>query len=102
MQVRILKETPYEPQKGDSPRCVGQLRKRADRVEYRFTPQGGVETIEHKAGPMQHYFPVGSTPVVSDEFGMQLVTSGAAEIVDGPEVIQKTAAEILDGMVQPQ
>jgi hypothetical protein len=101
MQVRILKETPYEPQQGDSPRCVGQLQVRHPRRVIEFSAEHGVKD-KTEAGPRQYVFPVGSTPVVSDEFGAGLIADGSAELFNGPEVLSKTVAEILDGMVQLQ
>ncbi len=98
MRVRILTETPYEPRKGDSQRCVGQLKKRAGRREIRFSPEKGVEDIRHECGPMQHVFPVGATPDLSDEVGAEFIACGAAVLFDGPDVLVVSAAEILDGM----
>lgn len=97
MRVRIIIETPYTPHKGDSQRCIGQLRVKHPRRVIRFSAKDGV-TDTTEPGPRQFVFPVGSTPVVSDDIGTQLINEGAAVLFEGEPVVELSRRDILDGM----
>lgn len=101
MRIVITKETPYEPQKGDGQRCVGQLRIKHPRKVVRFSPDEGV-TDKTEPGPRIFVFPVGAKPEVSEELAERLIREGNALPFEGESVIVQSAAEILlDVMVIP-
>lgn len=79
MHVRILRDTEYTPQPGDSPRCFGQLRAR---------PGQGL------------YFPSGATPDLPDDAARSLIDAGSAEPLE-MDVRFVPLADILDGIGGP-
>lgn len=96
MIVRILKDTDYEPQPGDSLRCYGQLRMRKSTMQTEV--DGKTRTV---CGPMVRYFAKGATPELSEEAADQLIASGAAEEF-ALDVKYVTMAQIIEDIEVPK
>lgn len=96
MIIRFLKDTDYEPVAGDSPRCYGQLKKRATAKQIEKDGPDGTRITKTICGPMAHYFKAGSTPELSDTVAQKFIDSGVAEPYDGHAATFVSREQIMD------
>lgn len=99
MQVRILEDTGYTPRANDSPKCVGQLRRRPGCKLVEFVAADGSKIIREEVAPMEWCFRKGATPDLADDVAQDFIARGIADpMPNADEVSFVSTREILDGM----
>lgn len=86
MRVTIIDEVEYTPIASDHRSCWGSLHRRPG------------SAVDGKCGPMVYYFPKGRTPELRDEIAAKFIADKVAVPFDDEPTIDKTTAEILEGM----